>query len=62
MLRAMALLVEPEATITAVAYAVGFNSLSAFARSFGLFASETPSAHREWIKNPAPVKPGGPAK
>jgi AraC-like DNA-binding protein len=62
MLRAMELLVEPEATITAVAYAVGFNSLSAFAKSFGLFASETPSAYRERIKHPAPVKPGGPAK
>jgi AraC-like DNA-binding protein len=59
MLRAMELLVEPEAAITAVADAVGFNSLSAFAKSFGLFTSETPSAYRERIKNAASAQTGG---
>ena len=58
MLRAMELLVEPEATITAVAYAVGFNSLSAFAKSFVLFTSEAPSAYRKRI-NAAPGSTGG---
>jgi AraC-like DNA-binding protein len=59
MLRAMELLVEPDATITAVAYAVGFNSLSAFAKSFVLYTSETPSAYRARVKNAAPVETGG---
>lgn len=50
MLRAMELLVEPKARITEVAYAVGFNSLSAFAKSFLLFTSETPSAYRDRVR------------
>ena len=46
MLRAMELLVAPRADITGVAYAVGFNSLSAFAKSFTLFTGQTPSQFR----------------
>jgi AraC-like DNA-binding protein len=49
-LRAMELLTEPHANITNVAYSVGFNSLSAFAKSFALIARETPSAYRERVK------------
>jgi AraC-like DNA-binding protein len=46
MLRAMELLVEADTTISEVAYAVGFNSLSAFAKGFTLFSGETPSKFR----------------
>lgn len=46
MLRAMELLVEPRANITAVAYEVGFNSLSAFAKGFARFTGQTPSEFR----------------
>ncbi len=46
MLRAMELLVAPGADVTGVAYGVGFNSLSAFAKSFTLFTGETPGAFR----------------
>jgi AraC-like DNA-binding protein/mannose-6-phosphate isomerase-like protein (cupin superfamily) len=46
MLRAMELLVAPQATVTAVAYAVGFNSLSAFAKSFSRFAGQTPQHYK----------------
>ncbi|MBI1919593.1 MAG: AraC family transcriptional regulator [Geobacter sp.] len=43
-------LAEDPARITEVAYAVGFNSLSAFAKSFFLFTAETPSEYRERIR------------
>lgn len=46
LLRAMELLIEPRVQITQVAYAVGFNSLSAFAKAFSLFVGESPSAYR----------------
>lgn len=46
LLRAMELLIEPRMQITQVAYAVGFNSLSAFAKAFSLFVGESPSAYR----------------
>jgi len=46
MLRAMELLVDPHANITGAAYAVGFNSLSAFAKSFTRFTGQTPSGFR----------------
>ena len=42
MLRAMELLVEADTSITDVAFAVGFNSLSAFAKSFAYFSGQTP--------------------
>lgn len=57
MLRAMELLVAPRANITGVAYAVGFNSLSAFAKSFTLFTGETPSAFRRGRDDSTPVTP-----
>lgn len=53
MLRAMELLVEADTNITGVAYAVGFNSLSAFAKSFALFSGQTPSTYRR-LASPVP--------
>ncbi len=49
-MRAMELLIEPDAKVTDVAYAVGFSSLSAFAKSFTSLTSETPSAYRQRVK------------
>jgi AraC-like DNA-binding protein len=46
MLRAMELLVAPQASVTEVAYAVGFNSLSAFAKSFTRFTGQSPNEYR----------------
>jgi AraC-like DNA-binding protein/mannose-6-phosphate isomerase-like protein (cupin superfamily) len=46
MLRAMELLVSPQATVTDVAYTVGFNSLSAFAKSFSRFTGQSPKEFR----------------
>lgn len=46
MLRAMELLVLPQATVTNVAYEVGFNSLSAFAKSFIRFTGQSPNEFR----------------
>ena len=53
MLRAMELLAEADTNITEVAYAVGFNSLSAFAKSFALFTRQTPSQYRR-LASPVP--------
>jgi AraC-like DNA-binding protein len=53
----MELLVAPDANITGVAYAVGFNSLSAFAKSFTLFTGETPSAFRRGRDDGSPSPP-----
>ena len=46
MLRAMELLQLPQATVTGVAYEVGFNSLSAFAKGFGRFTGQSPNEFR----------------
>lgn len=46
MLRAMELLVSPQATVTNVAYEIGFNSLSAFAKSFTRFTGQSPNEFR----------------
>jgi AraC-like DNA-binding protein len=42
----MALLVDPGSTITDIANVVGFDSPSAFTRSFRSAAGESPSAYR----------------
>jgi len=47
MLRAMELLAAPQASVTEVAYAIGFNSLSAFAKSFARFVGQTPNEYRQ---------------
>ncbi len=49
LIRAMALLSDPGPTVLDVATAVGFESASAFARSFGAAFGETPSAYRRRI-------------
>jgi len=46
MMRAMALLTDPDQSVQATSRAVGFESLSAFTRSFTQFSGETPSAYR----------------
>jgi AraC-like DNA-binding protein len=46
MLRAMELLVAPRAAVTEVALALGFNSLSAFAKSFYRLTGQTPGEFR----------------
>jgi AraC-like DNA-binding protein len=51
-LRAMELLASGELSVTSTALAVGFNSLSAFAKSFARVAGESPSAFRERVRPP----------
>jgi transcriptional regulator GlxA family with amidase domain len=46
LLRAMAMLAEPEPSVLEVATAVGFGSPGAFARSFRAAVGETPSGYR----------------
>ena len=46
MMRAMELLAAPRASVSAVAYAVGFRSLGAFTTAFTERTGETPSAYR----------------
>lgn len=46
MLRAMELLAEKGAQVTATAYAVGFESVGAFSNAFKLFAGESPREYR----------------
>lgn len=46
MLRAMELLAAPQASVTEVAYTIGFNSLSAFAKSFARFTGQSPNEYR----------------
>ncbi|HEY0469086.1 MAG TPA: helix-turn-helix transcriptional regulator [Polyangiaceae bacterium] len=59
-LRAMELLGGGQNSVTDTALAVGFESLSAFAKSFARVAGESPSAFRERVRNarvPAPAAP-----
>ncbi|AKS31349.1 AraC family transcriptional regulator [Mycolicibacterium goodii] len=46
MLRAMALLADPDQSVQATATAVGFDNLSSFTRCFTRFCGETPSNYR----------------
>ena len=50
LLRAMALLAEPDRTVLSTAIAVGFDSASAFSRAFAGFVGETPSAYRRRVR------------
>lgn len=50
LLKAMALLAEPGQTVTAIALAVGFQSVSAFTRAFVRYTGETPTAYRQRIR------------
>jgi AraC-like DNA-binding protein/quercetin dioxygenase-like cupin family protein len=56
-LRSMALLAEPDRTVLEVSIAVGFDDVSAFARSFARHSGETPSAYRRRIRRLSPVLP-----
>jgi AraC-like DNA-binding protein len=51
MLRAMALLAAPGQSVQLTAAAVGFDSLSAFTRSFTQFSGQTPSTYRQQAAN-----------
>lgn len=51
MLRAMALLASPDATVQQACSTVGFENLSSFTRAFTQFSGETPSAYRRRINN-----------
>ena len=51
LLRAMALLAEPGPSVLQVATAVGFDSVSAFNRSFMARCGETPSAYRRRVRD-----------
>jgi AraC-like DNA-binding protein len=51
MLRAMALLAAPGQSVQQTAAAVGFDSLSAFTRSFTQFCGQTPSTYRQQAGN-----------
>lgn len=54
MLKAMALLAAPGQSVQATSSAVGFESLSAFTRSFAQFCGETPSAYRRRVTAQSP--------
>jgi AraC-like DNA-binding protein len=49
LLRAMALLAEPGPNVLAVATAVGFESMSGFARAFRRYTGETPLGYRQRV-------------
>jgi AraC-like DNA-binding protein len=46
MMRAMAMLADPDRTVMSVATEVGYDSMSAFTRSFRSFSGELPSVYR----------------
>ena len=56
LLKAMELLIEPRIQIAQVAYRVGFNNLSAFAKAFALFVGESPSAYRARAQGKMPIE------
>jgi transcriptional regulator GlxA family with amidase domain len=49
LLRAMALLSQPESTVLAIATDVGFASMSGFSRAFARFTGETPLRYRQRV-------------
>jgi AraC-like DNA-binding protein len=54
LLRAMALLAQPGASVLQVALSVGFDNASAFSRSFVRLCGETPSVYRRRARGGAP--------
>ncbi|EME62887.1 AraC family transcriptional regulator [Rhodococcus ruber BKS 20-38] len=56
MLRAMALLTTADQSVQSVAFAVGFDSVSSFSRSFSQFCGETPSSYRGRVSEDAPSR------
>jgi AraC-like DNA-binding protein len=59
-LKALALLAQPEQSILQIALDVGFNSLSAFGRAFATRFGETPSSYRRRVTSTAGPSPGLP--
>jgi AraC-like DNA-binding protein len=57
-LRAMAMLAEPDRSVLDVSVAVGFDDVGAFARSFARHCGETPSAYKRRASEPANVRSG----
>jgi len=53
--RAMEMLRETDRPVTEICFAVGFNSLGTFSRTFGAIVGESPSAYRQRYAD------GGPA-
>jgi AraC-like DNA-binding protein len=49
LLRAMALLASPGPSVRDVSTAVGFDSVSSFARAFAHYCGETPTAYRQRV-------------
>lgn len=56
-IRALELLGDPARRVTDVALALGYDSLSAFTKTFASFAGETPSAYRARLKQSRAVPP-----
>ena len=57
LLRAVALLTEPDMSVLQVCHAVGFTSFSAFSRAFKRRLGETPSAYRARVNAPSRPSP-----
>jgi AraC-like DNA-binding protein/mannose-6-phosphate isomerase-like protein (cupin superfamily) len=57
LLKAMALLAESDLSLLDISLAVGFDSASAFTRSFRRFAGEPPSEYRRRVRAPQPAPP-----
>jgi AraC-like DNA-binding protein len=45
----MALLADPQRSVTAIAADVGFDSVSSFTRAFRTFTDESPTAYRHRV-------------
>jgi len=55
LLKAMALLAESDLSLLDISLAVGFESASAFTRSFRRYAGESPSEYRRRVRTPQPA-------
>jgi AraC-like DNA-binding protein len=58
-MRAMERLSKPGASVTTVAYEVGFQSLGAFTTAFTERCGETPSAYRSRVNGAMALRPRG---
>jgi transcriptional regulator GlxA family with amidase domain len=60
LLRAMALLASPGLSVRDVSTAVGFDSVSSFARAFARYCGETPTSYRQRVDAGTARRPPGP--